>query len=152
MPSPWHFLFTRSKLVWSAVSQEYSARRQALCAAECLGCLQKASKSTRIYSTFIQKTSASDQNTLHGGGCSAAYICMSWAIQVALADKWGFWVILLLLLPTSGISMWPEDLLSHCFEKGCKAVLGSLEKTRCCYRTRHDTKIWGCDSLSFARL
>lgn len=94
----------------------YNTREQILSAAECLGGLQKVSKSTRIDSTFLQKTSASNLKTLHGGGHSTAY--MSWAIPVALADRWGFWGILLLLLPTSGISMWPwRPLFSLLWER-----------------------------------
>lgn len=150
MASPWHFLFTRTKVLWSAASRECNAREQILSAAERLGCLQKASKSTRIDSTFVQKTSASDLKMLHGGGHNAAYIHVSRDILLALADRWSFWGIFLLLLPTSGIRMQPWR--PHCFEKGCKAVLGSLEKTWCHCRTRHDTKIWSCESLSFARL
>lgn len=86
---------------------------------------------------------------------SAAYIHVSWALLVVFADK----LMSNFIAVASHLRYQRMAWRSRSHEKGCKAAgscwcygLGPLEKTWCHYKTRHDTKIWGCESLSFARL
>lgn len=57
--------------------------------------------------------------------------CQLYPYELSRISSFGWQMMLLrnFIAQVSACSL--EDLLSHCFEKGCKTVLGSLEKTQC---------------------